>query len=411
MPPEVTIIGKAWCQKSYVIRDFFYRQGHEADWLDADSGAAAGLPSDIEYPIVALSDGRLLQNPTLEDLAGISGYHTEPSKSVYDLVILGAGPAGLSAGVYAGSEGLSTLLVDSFVPGGQAGSTSYIENLLGYPQGVSGCDFASDAVAHVLRFGNVELLCPVRIETLRRDGQRNIIGCKFANKGEVVAKTVLISTGASYRYLDVPGCETFMNQGVYYGASLGEANRFSGKSIVIVGGGNSAGQAAIHFAAYCRKVRMVVRRESLADTMSDYLIKRIEQTRNIELIPDTELVRVSGDDSVHSVRLRNKRTGRSHRYVAQGVFIFIGALPNTEWLDSVESLRSGISIALSPDGYIYTGARVSSELSHATSVPGIFAAGDCRYGSTKRVATAVGEGATVVAEVHRYLAQAVTGGV
>jgi thioredoxin reductase (NADPH) len=379
--PQITLQGEDDCAASYVIRDWCYKAKVDVNWEQ----------KDLSVPQVLLEDGTRLVNPTIAALAEAVGFRVEPRRRHYDTVIVGAGPAGLSAAIYAGSEGLETLLLEKYHVGGQAGSTSFIENMLGYADGVSGCDFAADAIRHVTRFPKIDLVTPMAAKLIgpTRAGYNVFL----SNDSYIWTRTLVIATGVSYRYLDVPGAETFRNRGVYYGASLAEANRYRGKAVTIVGGGNSAGQAAVHFALYARKVTIVARRASLAETMSDYLVQKIQETPNIYVKSSYEVARVSGSDRVTSVTLRSTQNNERVKSSTDAVFIFIGGRPHTDWMHHF--------VALSPDGYILPG----EDAAYATSKPGVFAIGDVRYGSLKRVVTAAGDGASVVNLLHRYLAE------
>jgi thioredoxin reductase (NADPH) len=382
--PQITLQGAEECAVSYVIRDWCYKAKVEVNWQ----------PQALAVPQVILENGAVLVNPSVAALAEAVGFVARPKRRHYDLVIVGAGPAGLSAAIYAGSEGLETCLIEKYHVGGQAGSTSFIENMLGYADGVSGCDFAADALRHVLKFPKIDLVTPISVTHIAptREGFN-----LFLSSGSYIwTRTVIIATGVSYRYLDVPGAATFLNRGVYYGASLSEASRYRGKVVTIVGGGNSAGQAALHFALFARRVNIVIRRESLAETMSEYLIDRIAGTDNIVLKPCVEVIRISGSDRVKSVTLRSKLYNNRVKSTTEGVFIFIGGRPHSEWLHGF--------VETSPDGYILTGPAGSAS-HYETSVPGLFAIGDVRYGSIKRVVTAAGDGAAAINEIHRYLAK------
>lgn len=409
--PELRVIDHRWSPRRHEIGDFLARNQVPYRWLDVEmSKEASYLLEQLslgreKLPIVIFPDGSFLVNPTMRQIAEKINLKTHAEQPFYDLIIIGSGPAGLAAGVYGASEGLRTLLVEQEAPGGQAGMSSRIENYLGFPAGVSGGELARRAVTQVERFG-AELVTPLKAVSIRIDGQYRCV--KLEDGSELRCYTLLLACGVSYRRLDVPGLDRFTGAGVYYGSSVSEAMFCRNEDIYIVGGANSAGQAAIYFAKYARKVTMLVREDSLAKDMSKYLIDRIEHTDNIEVKTCTRVVAVQGTQHLESITIVNDKTGEKTTLPATSLFIFIGAEPHTDWLRGV--------VKSDEKGYILTGPDLMDgqqppEGWHLdrdpffleTSVPGIFSAGDVRHSSIKRVASSVGEGAMAVQFVHRCL--------
>ncbi len=404
------VIDNRWSPRLHEIGHFLARNQVPYEWLDIENSKEArhlldqlGLSSE-QLPVVIFLDGSYLINPTEVQIAEKINLKTQAEKPFYDLIIIGSGPAGLAAAVYGASEGLCTLLVEQEAPGGQAGLSSRIENYLGFPTGLSGGELARRAVIQAERFG-AELVTPKKAVSIKVDGQYRSV---FMEDGsELRCQALLLACGVSYRRLDVPGIEAFIGAGVYYGASVSEAMFCANEDVYIVGGANSAGQAAIYFSKYARKVVMLVREDSLAKDMSKYLIDRIENTNNIEVKTNTRVVAVQGKRHLESVTIVNDKTHEEQTLPATLLFIFIGAEPHTDWLKGV--------VEGDEKGYILTGP----DLMHdgqcpkiwpldrdpfflETSVPGVFAAGDVRHGSIKRVASSVGEGSMAVLFVHRY---------
>jgi thioredoxin reductase (NADPH) len=354
---------------------------------------------------VVFDDGKHLSRPSITDIANKLGLRTTSEKPFYDFIIVGAGPAGLAAAVYGASEGLDTVLIEREAPGGQAGMSSRIENYLGFPLGISGGDLAQRAVAQARKF-HVEMLNPQEVKCLAIDGPYRSV--TLSDGSSISAFAVLISTGLSWRTLDVPGLARLSGAGVYYGAAMTEAESCRDQPVVIVGGANSAGQAAMFFSKHARRVVMAVRGESLAKSMSQYLIDQIERTANIEIWTNSEVVEAHGETHLEEVSILQRKKGETQRVTTSGLFIFIGASPRTEWLDGV--------LPMDDRGFILTGPSLSPDQARPrgwplerdpylfeTAVPGVFAAGDARYASVKRVASGVGEGSVVVQMVHQYL--------
>lgn len=414
------VIGSRWLPAGHEIRDFLSRNHIPYRWLDPslETGIqqANGKTIDGEctrllaehhldarqLPVVLLPDGEALVQPPLSVLAAKAGLRVQAERDFYDLVIAGAGPAGLAAAVYGASEGLKTLVIEPAAPGGQAGSSSRIENYLGFPAGLSGADLARRASVQATRFG-AEFLSQ-RATGIRTEGQYHFI--QLAGGNEIACHTALIATGVDYRRLGAASLEQFTGAGVYYGAALTEAISCKGEHVMIVGGANSAGQAAVHFARYSAKVTMLVRADSLEKSMSSYLIHQIAELSNIEVRTCTEVIEGCGDGHLQSVRLRTPRGEEEHETSA--LFIFVGAEPKTEWLPPA-ILRDGKGFVLSGPDLWQAGKSLQWPLERApylleTSMPGIFVAGDVRFGSVKRVASAVGQGSIAVQFVHQYLA-------
>lgn len=410
----VRVLGHRWSPRSYTVRDFLARQQVPYHWLDVETAAnSAETRAAIEIvggeaaklPAVLFADGTFLSDPSAAEIAERLGLRTRAETSFYDLLIVGGGPAGLAAAVYGASEGLKTVMIEREAPGGQAGMSSRIENYLGFPSGLSGADLARRAVAQAKRFG-VEILAPQEATKLRVEA-----GTKFVtltDGTEIGAKAVLIATGVSYRKLDVPGIERVQGAGVYYGAAMTEAVSCKGEDIYIVGGANSAGQAAVFFAQHARRVVMLVRGNSLAAGMSQYLVAQILQTSNIAVELNSQVVEVFGEEHLEAISIYCATSKETNRVAANSLFIFIGAMPGTEWLAGVlEREEKGFLLSgpdLMRDGKPPNSWPLERDpwLLEA-SVPGIFLAGDVRYRSVKRVASGVGEGANAVQFVHQYL--------
>jgi thioredoxin reductase (NADPH) len=403
------VLGTRWSLRDHQIRTFLSRNHIPYRWLDAASNPEADKLlkekdlSPDKLPAVLFADGTLLASATPDELAQRVGLRTQASQEFYDMIVVGAGPAGLAAAVYGASEGLKTLIIEPEAPGGQAGSTSRIENYLGFPSGLTGAELGRRAHAQASRFG-AEFLTQ-RAVSLRTEGQYRFI--QLADGREVSGHVVMLALGVQYRKLSLPGCDDLTGCGVYYGAALVEAASCKGEDVYIVGGANSAGQAAIHFAKFARTVTMLVRGPGLSATMSKYLIDEIDRTSNIVLKTKTEVVRAEGNGHLEAILLRGPEGERT--VPATSLFVFIGAEPVTGWLPE--------SILRDDKSFLLAGAdlRTNGKLPSAwteqrepylfeTSVPGVFAVGDVRHGSVKRVASAVGEGSIAVQFAHQYLA-------
>jgi len=410
---RVRLFGLHDSSEAYLIRDFLARSVVEFDWVeihsDADALRELGTAlANARLPIVEMPDNAQLFAPTVREVAARLGWVSQPRFAEYDLSIYGAGPAGLSAAVYAGSEGLRTVLIEREAVGGQAGTSSLIENYMGFPDGISGSNLAERARQQAVRFG-VDLL--MMREGIKAEFRKGRIWVDLADGGKLVAHANICATGVEYRRLGLPNEEHFLNRGLFYGAGASEAPLCRGQHVFLVGGGNSAGQAAMNFAGHAEKVTMVVRGDSLAASLSHYLIERVKGTPTIEVLYHTEVSALEGDDSLRRIQLTNVKSGVSSWLESERLFICIGGAPNTEWAKETAIVRD-------PSGYLITGPDLFHEgrppacwtperqpFFLETSVPGSFAAGDVRHNSVKRVASAVGEGAMAVTFVHRYLEQ------
>jgi thioredoxin reductase (NADPH) len=405
------VVGHRWSAQAHALKDFLARnhvpyQYHdvESDPAAAELIALAGLPAD-QLPLVRLADGEWLVAPDVPALAARVGLRRQAEQTHYDLAIVGGGPAGLAAAVYGASEGLRTVLIEREAPGGQAGTSSRIENYLGFPSGLSGGDLARRAVAQARRFG-VEILSPVDVTGLRVDGPYRTL--TLSDGGQISAFAVVVAVGLSYRKLDAPGAESLGGAGVYYGASVTEAISCKDQPVFIVGAGNSAGQAALYLADFASEVVMLVRGDSLAAKMSQYLVDRIEQAPNISVRLHSEVAAVHGDDHLEAVTVRGP--AGEERLPATAIFIFTGAVPCTDWLaGAVRMDRQGYVVAgpqLLDGGRRPQGWDVDRDpFLLESSVSGVFVVGDVRAGSVKRVASAVGEGSIAVQFVHQHLAR------
>lgn len=410
----VRVLGHRWSPRSYMVRDFLARQQVPYRWIDVETAgqnaevramtAAAGVDAS-KLPLVLFASGEALSDPSPAEMAVRLGLKTRAETAFYDLLIVGGGPAGLAAGVYGASEGLRTVMVEREAPGGQAGMSSRIENYLGFPSGLSGSDLARRAVTQARRFG-VEILAPQEATRLRVEGPSKVV--TLADGTEIGCKALVIATGVSYRKLDVPGMDRLQGAGVYYGAAMTEGDSCRGEDIYIVGGANSAGQAAMYFSRYARRVVMLVRGGSLSANMSQYLIDQIRATENVHVETHSQVVEVHGLERLEAISILCLDSGEMQKVPASSLFIFIGAAPRTDWLADVVE-RDARGFILSGPDLLHDGKRPKGwELERdpwllESSVPGIFVAGDARYGSIKRVASGVGEGANAVQFVHQYL--------
>jgi thioredoxin reductase (NADPH) len=412
-------IGRRWAPRDHALRNFLSRNHVPYRWMEVDSNPEAqkllaeweakqDAPSPQHLPLVLFADGNWLADPELEILAKQVGLSTQATQEFYDLVVVGGGPAGMAAAVYGASEGLRTLVIEPEAPGGQAGSTSKIENYLGFPSGITGADLGRRAHLQATRLG-AEFVTQ-RAVGLRVDGQYRFV--QLADGRETASHVVLLAHGVQYRKLQVPGANRLTGRGIYYGAALVEAASCCDETVYIVGGANSAGQAAVHFARYASKVVMLIRGEGLAATMSKYLIDEIGRTANIDLRPKTEVIEAIGQSRPEGERLtalRLRGPQGDYSVAATSLFIFIGAAPGTDWVPST-ILRDETGFLLAgPDlrrqGKLpETWTEEREPFLLESSVPGVFVAGDVRHGSIKRVASAVGEGSIAVQFVHQYLA-------
>jgi thioredoxin reductase (NADPH) len=407
---EIRVVGEQWSPRSFELRDLLGRNGVQHTFHAADSREGRELLARIGHqgaslPVVILFDGQVLVDPSNSDIADACGVNPTWEKSNFDLVIVGAGPAGLAAAVYAASEGLDTLIVEGEAIGGQAGTSAMIRNYLGFPSGVGGAELARRAAEQAWLLGATFLFMR-RVTGLRRDGNEIVVGLSCGQ--DVTAKSVIIATGASYRRLGVPSLEALSGSGVFYGAAVSEAQAMWGQEVYVVGAGNSAGQAALHLAKYASRVTLLARGESLEASMSQYLIKEIDAAQNVAIRLGTRVVDGGGRERLENLILKDCASGRTEHVPAAGLFVLIGAEPHTDWLPE--------EITRDEDGYVVTGRDFSQygpphrgwhverfPLPLETSMPGVFAAGDVRHGAVKRVASAVGEGSIAIQTVHEYL--------
>ncbi|OZC03373.1 FAD-dependent oxidoreductase [Rubricoccus marinus] len=399
------LIADRWSSDGHRLRDFLSRNQIPYTFLDVERDeSACELASGATLPLVVTPDGAHLENPTNAEVAQASGLSQTAEREFYDLAIIGGGPAGLASAVYGASEGLKTVLIEREAPGGQAGTSSRIENYLGFPSGLSGADLARRGVSQAKRFG-VEILAPVSVESIRAEGPYKILS--LSTGSEVACHALMLATGVDWRTLPASGADEMAGQGVYYGAAMTEAIGCQDEHVFVVGAGNSAGQAALHFAEYAAQVTILVRGDDLAKSMSQYLVDRIEAHEQIEVCLGHEIEACHGNGHLERITIRDREGGGTTEVETHYVFVFIGATPQTDWL--------GDFIARDDKGFVRTGPDLTPEdLAHwplardpfllETSVPGVFVAGDVRHESVKRVASAVGEGSVAVAFVHQHLA-------
>jgi len=408
----IKVIGYQWSPISHKIKDFLTGNLIPYRWLDVELNKEAAELIDIhkieaeKLPAVLFEDGSLLTSPTVAELGEKVGMKSTAALDLYDVVIIGAGPAGLAAAVYGGTEGLKTLMIEKKAPGGQAGTSSRIENYLGFPAGLSGSDLTRRALTQALRFG-VELLSPAEVVDIKTNDNIKILS--LSNGHEIKTRTIVISTGVDYRTMEAKGVNELSGAGVYYGAATAEAHSCRDKKVFIVGGGNSAGQAAMYLSGFAEMVFIVIRKNSLESSMSHYLIDQIDKTENISLVPNTVIAEAAGSNRLESITIENLKTGERKTDDAGALFIFIGARPVTDWIK--------LDIFRDQKGFIETGRDLFKNENFKkhwkierdpylleTCIPGIFSAGDVRAGAMNRVASAVGEGAMAIKLVHEYLA-------
>jgi thioredoxin reductase (NADPH) len=412
----IRVLGTRWSPKSYELRDFLARNRVPYQWIDIEGAAndpetkrlmeALG-PEIHNLPVVLFPDGTKLLQSVPAEVAQKVGLRTRAQTNFYDLAIVGGGPAGLAAAVYGASEGLNTVIIEKEAPGGQAGMSSRIENYLGFPSGLSGGELARRAVVQAQRFG-VEILAPQEVVSVRAENPYRFI--KMADGEEISCHALMVATGVQWRRLAAPGIDRLQGAGVYYGGGTTEALSCKGEIVYVVGGANSAGQAAMNFSKYADKVVMLLRGDSLSNTMSRYLIDQIKATPNIQLWSHASVAEVHGDTHLEEVSVLCSDTNKIERVPASSIFIFIGALPRTDWLSGV--------VERDERGFVLTGPDLIRDGDHPkgwslerdpflleTNVPGIFAVGDVRHGSVKRVASGVGEGSVAVQFIHQYLSK------
>jgi thioredoxin reductase (NADPH) len=398
------LVGERWSARSHELRDLLSRNGVPFDFLDVaspqgraalrEAGAAAA-----RAPVVVLFDGRVLEDPSGRQIAEALGVRTRPDPRAYDVTVVGAGPAGLAAAVYGASEGLRTAVLETEAIGGQAGTSSMIRNYLGFPRGISGAELAQRAQEQAWLLG-AEFIYGPRAVGLRSEGAQRLVS--LSDGGSITSRAVVLATGVAYRRLGVPALDSLVGAGVFYGAAAPEAQGMSGEDVHVVGGANSAGQAALHLARYARHVTLLVRGSSLAATMSDYLLREIEATANVTVRHQVEVVGGGGGRRLAHLQLRDRRSGEVETVPAAGLFVLIGAAPHTDWLPG--------EIDRDDSGYVLTGAdrpggaqAGRSARLFETTLSGVFAVGDVRHGSVKRVASSVGEGSVAIRMVHEYL--------
>jgi thioredoxin reductase (NADPH) len=412
----IRVLGTRWSPRSYELRDFLARNHVPYQWIDVELSAndpetkrlleALG-PEGADLPVVLFQDGTKLLESVPAEVAKKIGLRTRAQTDFYDLAIVGGGPAGLAAAVYGASEGLHTVMVEREAPGGQAGMSSRIENYLGFPAGLSGNDLARRAVVQAQRFG-VEILSPVEAVGVRTEGSYRII--KLADGNEISCHALMVATGVQWRRLEAPGIDQLQGAGLYYGGGATEALSCKGEVVYVVGGANSAGQAAMNFAKYAERVVILVRGASLASTMSQYLIDQIKETPNIQIWAHASVAEAHGTTHLEEISVLCSDTAKIERVPASAMFIFIGALPRTDWLADI--------VERDERGFILTGPDLIRDGQHPkgwtldrdpflleTNIPGLFAVGDVRHGSVKRVASGVGEGSVAVQFIHQYLSK------
>ena len=409
----IRVIGNRWSPRSHEIKDFLARNQVPYQWLDIESSEEAqqlvafAECDRLQLPLVLFTDGSSMLQPTNIQVAEKIGLQTKAGNPFYDLIIVGGGPAGLAAAVYGASEGLDTVMIEREAPGGQAGTSSRIENYLGFPVGLSGADLARRAVTQARRFG-VEILTPQEVKGIRVEDPYRFV--QLADGSEISCHSLILALGVSWKRLDVPGLEKLTGAGVYYGAAQTEAISCQGEEVYIIGGANSAGQAAMYFSKYASQVTILVRGESLTKSMSQYLIDQINETPNIKVMVHSSVIEAKGETSLEAISIANSQTGETETVGATSLFIFIGAVPRTDWLDGViERDNRGFVLTgqdLKPNGGRPKGWTLERDpFLLESNIPGVFAVGDVRHNSIKRVASGVGEGSICVQFVHQYLSK------
>ena len=409
----IRVIGNRWSPRSHEIKDFLARNQVPYQWLDIESSEEAqqlvafAECDRLQLPLVLFTDGSSMLQPTNIQVAEKIGLQTKAGNPFYDLIIVGGGPAGLAAAVYGASEGLDTVMIEREAPGGQAGTSSRIENYLGFPVGLSGADLARRAVTQARRFG-VEILTPQEVKGIRVEDPYRFV--QLADGSEISCHSLILALGVSWKRLDVPGLEKLTGAGVYYGAAQTEAISCQGEEVYIIGGANSAGQAAMYFSKYASKVAILVRGESLTKSMSQYLMDQIHETPNIKVMVHSSVIEAKGETSLEAISIANSQTGETQTVGATSLFIFIGAVQRTDWLEGVlERDNRGFILTgqdLKPNGTRPKGWTLERDpFLLETNIPGIFAVGDVRHNSIKRVASGVGEGSICVQFMHQYLSK------
>jgi len=408
---DVRVVGHRWSDRSHEVKTFLTRNHVPYHWYDVERDSEGLRLSELaeatlaDMPLVLIPDGETLRSPSSLELANALGLRTQAKQPLYDVCIVGGGPAGLAAAVYAASEGLTTVVLEGEAPGGQAGQSAAIENYLGFPSGLTGSDLTHRAVAQMTRFGAEMVLARTAVGLESRGPARAVL---LDGDGEIEARSVIVATGVSYRRLEAEGLAELTGRGVYYGATASDAPQCQGDDVYIVGAANSAGQATLSLARFAKRVRLLVRGPALERTMSQYLVERIMAAPNVEVLTRTEVVGAHGEGHLESLTLANRDTGTTEEVPASWLFIFIGAAPRTDWLGA-EVVRDDKGFVVTGQDLLAPGHEQRWTLDRPpyvleTSVPGVFAAGDVRLDSMKRVASAVGEGGMAVYLVHRYLA-------
>jgi thioredoxin reductase (NADPH) len=410
-PESIRIIGFQWSPNSHQLKEFLSGNLVPYLWMDIENNPEAkkyvisARASTSDLPLVLLKDGTVLTDPPIQELAEKVGLHQKATQDIYDVLIIGAGPAGLAASVYGSCEGLKTILVERSNPGGQASSSARIENYLGFPNGLSGSELSRRAITQTLRFGT-EILTPQEVRSICvKDGYKIT---ELSNGSEIHSKAIVIATGVAYKKLDIPGMDVFTGAGVYYGAAAIEAQACRNEIIYIVGGGNSACQAALYMSKFAREVYMIIHRDSLSQTAANYLVENISKIPNIHIIGNTNVTGCSGSSVLEYITIKNALTNQEKTVPAKALFIYIGTKPGTEWL--------GDTVLKNENGFILTGSDLQREKAFQaawkldrepflpeTSVPGIFASGDVRYGAMTGISAAVGEGSMAIRFVRKYL--------
>lgn len=409
----IRIIGFQWSPKSHALKEFLSGNLIPYLWMDIenDKGAEKYLTSanvtHADLPLVILKDGSFIADPSMSSLATGVGLQQTATKEMYDVLIIGGGPAGLAASVYGSCEGLKTILVEKSNPGGQASSSARIENYLGFPQGLSGAELSRRAITQTLRFGT-EILTPQEVKNITvKDGYKIT---EMMDGTKVHSKTIVIATGVAYRKLDIEGMEEFAGAGVYYGAASVEARACRNEAVYIAGGGNSACQAALYISKFAKEVNIVIRRDALSQTAANYLVQNISNTPNIHVITGTDIIGCSGSSVLECIKLKNRNTGEEKTVPAKALFVYIGMKPGTAWLNDI--------ILKNENGFIITGTDLAKQKNYnhfwkierepfmpETSVPGIFASGDVRFNAMTGISSAVGEGSMAIRFVRKYLAE------
>jgi len=409
----IKLIGYQFSPLSHTVKDYLASNLIPYRWLDVEKNPDAKEVLELnkvnvdQLPLIVFEDGTFESKPSIRAIAEKVGKNPQITNDIYDVVIIGAGPAGLAAAVYGASEGLKTLLIERKAPGGQAGSSSRIENYLGFPAGLSGSDLTRRAITQAMRLG-AEFLSPQAVNSItQKDGYKTIV---LDDGPEIISRTVVITTGVDYRRLEVKGIENFTGAGIYYGAAMTEAAACKDKEVYIIGGGNSAGQSAVYLSKFATNVYIIIRKDSLSYTMSAYLIQQIDNLSNVHIMPDTEISEASGNNCLEKLTLINVKTKETTTREAAALYVFIGAKPFTDWIK--------LDIIRDEKGFIETGRELRRYDNFAkiwkvgrdpflleTSCMGIFAAGDVRAGAMNRVASAVGEGSMAISFVHKYLAE------